>query len=124
IAEGYATDVVTDMALDWMDTQRAEHPEAPMCLMLHHKAPHRPWVPHPRHAELYPAGSIAEPDTLLEDLSTRSRAIQGVKMSVADDLTATDVKEELPEHLRGEEAREERASWNYQRYMRDYLQTI
>jgi arylsulfatase A-like enzyme len=124
VVPGYATDVVTDMALDWLDTQRSEHPEQPVCLLLHHKAPHRPWVPHPRHAERYPVGSIPAPETLLEDTSHRSRAVQGVRMSIADDLTATDVKEELPEELWGPERREERAHWNYQRYMRDYLQTV
>ncbi|WP_338025011.1 sulfatase [Brachybacterium vulturis] len=124
VVPGYATDTVTDLALDWLEDQRSEHPEQPLCLLLHHKAPHRPWVPHPRHADLYPLGSIPEPDTLLEDHSTRSRAIQGVRMSIADDLTTDDLKEELPPQLRGPERRDERARWNYQRYMRDYLQTV
>ncbi|PWH07245.1 sulfatase [Brachybacterium endophyticum] len=122
--EGYASDLVTDMALEWLESSREQRPEDPFCLMLHHKAPHRPWIPHPRHADLYPAGSIPEPETLLEDLSGRSRAVQGVKMSIADDLTRTDIKEDVPSALLGEEHREERARWTYQRYMRDYLQTI
>lgn len=122
--EGYATDIVTDLSLEWLDRQRSEHPEAPFSLMIHHKAPHRPWVPHPRHADLYPLGSIPEPSTLFEDNSTRSRAVQGVKMTIADDLSQHDLKEDLPPELHGEERAAERASWKYQRYMRDYLQTV
>lgn len=122
--EGYVTDLLTDMALDWIDEERARRPSDPFCLMLHHKAPHRPWIPHPRHAERYPVGSIPEPETLLEDLSTRSKAVQGARMSIADDLTRTDVKEDMPAELRAEDRREDRARWNYQRYLRDYLQTV
>src|SRR5699024_5801640 len=118
---GYATDIITEMSLDWLQNQNKDQP---FCLLVHHKAPHRPWVPHPRHADMYPAGSIPEPETLFDDHSTRSKAVQQVRMSIADDLTAVDLKEETPEELRGPEKVRERASWNYQRYMRDYLQTV
>ncbi|MGQ4517668.1 sulfatase family protein [Dermabacteraceae bacterium P13077] len=122
--KGYATDIVTDLSLNWLNKQREEAPDAPFCLMIHHKAPHRPWVPDEKHNHLYPVGTIPEPDTLFDDHSTMSRAVQAVRMTIADDLTATDTKEELPEELKGEDARVERTRWNYQRYMRDYLQTI
>lgn len=42
-------------------------------------------------------------------------------MSIADDLTETDVKEPVPPELDGDRNRVERTRWNYQRYMRDYL---
>lgn len=121
---GYATDIVTDLSLNWLDEQLAEHPDQPVCLMIHHKAPHRPWVPDEKHKQLYPVGSIPEPATLFDDHSTMSRAVQAVRMSIADDLTKRDVKEDLPEELKGEDKVVERTRWNYQRYMRDYLQTI
>ena len=92
--------------------------------MIHHKAPHRPWIPDEKHKDLYPAGTIPEPSTLFDDHSTMSRAVQAVRMSIADDLTKRDVKEDLPENLRGDDKVVERTRWNYQRYMRDYLQTI
>src|SRR5699024_9537938 len=35
-----------------------------------------------------------------------------------------DIKEPVPEHLKGPENTARRARWKYQRYMRDYLQTV
>jgi arylsulfatase A-like enzyme len=118
---GYATDVVTDLGLDWLERRDATRPFA---LMIHHKAPHRPWHPDPRHEDLYPVGSIPEPETFLDPRTGLSKAAQGVAMSIADDLTEEDVKEPTPPELEGPEQTAARASWKYQRYMRDYLQCI
>lgn len=41
--EGYATNITTDLALDWLETKH--DPNKPFCLLLHHKAPHRTWMP-------------------------------------------------------------------------------
>src|SRR5699024_4666067 len=51
-------------------------------------------------------------------------AVRGVHMTIADDLTEADIKEPVPKHLQGPENTERRARWKYQRYMRDYLQTV
>ncbi|TCC62920.1 DUF4976 domain-containing protein [Kribbella pittospori] len=118
---GYATDIVTDQSIDWL---RQRDPDRPFLLLVHHKAPHRPWVPDEKHKELYPVGSIPEPSTLFDDYSTRSRAVRSVRMSVADDLGAEELGEELPTELRGPENRTERMRWKYQRYLRDYLQCV
>ena len=40
---GYATNITTDVALEWLDSGRDK--EKPFCLLLHHKAPHRTWMP-------------------------------------------------------------------------------
>ncbi|WP_040437340.1 sulfatase family protein [Aestuariimicrobium kwangyangense] len=119
--EGYATDLITDLACDWI---AGREPDQPFCLLLHHKAPHRPWEPHPRHADAYPVGTIPEPDTLFDDYETKPTAVKVARMRVSDDLTVTDVKEDVPAELLGEENRVERTRWNYQRYMRDYLGCI
>src|SRR5690625_323490 len=124
VVPGYATDTATDLAVDWLDRTRAEHPDQPFCLLLHHKAPHRNWVPHPRHEGMYPAGSIPEPETLHDDHATRSRAVRGVRMTIADDLTEHDLKQPLPTELEGEQARAARTRRNYQLYMSDYLETV
>src|SRR5262249_8561566 len=39
--EGYVTDIITDLALDFLKTGR--DPNKPFVLMYHHKAPHREW---------------------------------------------------------------------------------
>ena len=121
VVPGYATDVVTDLSIDWIDTVPDDEP---FCVLVHHKAPHRPWIPDERHKHLYADGQIPEPDTFFDDYATRSKAVRGVHMSVADDLGSKDLKTEVPERLRGPENREARMRWNYQIYMRDYLQCV
>ncbi|MDA1266735.1 MAG: sulfatase-like hydrolase/transferase, partial [Planctomycetota bacterium] len=41
--EGYTTEVITDLALDWLAEGRDE--DKPFLLMYQHKAPHRNWQP-------------------------------------------------------------------------------
>ena len=117
---GYATDIVTQQSLDFLERR---DPERPFCLLVHHKAPHRPWVPHPRYDHLYEVGTIPEPETMWDDHSSRAEVVRQVRMQL-DDLRESDVKEPVPEELRGEAEARERASWKYQRYMRDYLRCV
>src|SRR5690554_481872 len=48
---GYATDLVTEMSLEWLEQQADQ--EQPFLLMVQHKAPHRNWMPALRHLNLY-----------------------------------------------------------------------
>jgi arylsulfatase A-like enzyme len=121
VVTGYATDIVTDLSIEWIDQLPADQP---FMMMVHHKAPHRPWVPDKKHKHLYADGTIPEPETFFDDNATRSKVVRGVRMTIADDMGFEDLKEEVPEHLRGEENRAARMSWKYQIYMREYLQCI
>ncbi len=40
VIEGYVSDLIGDMSIDWI---RERDPERPFMLMCHHKAPHRSW---------------------------------------------------------------------------------
>lgn len=66
--EGYATDVLTDRALSWLDEQDDDRP---WCLLIWHKAPHRPWIPHQRHMDMY-SDPIPVPATFWDDYSGRA----------------------------------------------------
>lgn len=111
---GYVTDIITDMSLNWLDSLSGEEP---WCLLVHQKAPHRPWVVDDAHAGIYNHGRLPLPTTFDDDYSTRTMAAPRAAMRVADDLTDTDLKESPPQGLSGEEL----AMWKYQRYMADYL---
>ena len=41
--DGYVTDVITDLAVEWLEEQRDK--SKPFFLMVHQKAPHREWEP-------------------------------------------------------------------------------
>src|SRR5262249_47173633 len=90
---GYTTDILTDLALEWLkkrDTQR------PFFLMYQHKAPHRNWEPALEDLELYEKGTIPEPPTLFDDYSGRTGAARAQVMTVAGHLNDNDLKLSQP----------------------------
>jgi arylsulfatase A-like enzyme len=67
--EGYCTDVIMDLTLDWLKNREGEKP---FFLMCHNKAPHGKWEYAERHADLFKDIDIPEPASLWEDKSHRS----------------------------------------------------
>ena len=81
--EGYATNVTTDLALDWLENGRDA--SKPFCLLLHHKAPHRTWMPDTCDLELFADSNFPLPETFFDNYDTREAAkIQ--KMSISKDM--------------------------------------
>ena len=60
--QGYTTDVLTDQALQWLQTGRDTR--RPFFLYLSHKAVHYPFQPAQRHAGRYAKGQIKRPETM------------------------------------------------------------
>ena len=117
VLPGYVTDIITDLSLDWLE--RIDR-ERPFMLMCHHKAPHRPWEPHEKHAQLFLNENVPEPDTLQDDYSERASAAAAAKMRVGVHMHATDLKAEISREMPEAELR----SWAYQRYIKDYLRVV
>lgn len=114
---GYCTDLIADFSLEWL---RRRDSAKPFFLMCHHKAPHRPWQPDGKHAQMYDGVDIPEPDNLYDDYRNRSRAAANTKMRVGDDNNKTDLKVDRPAGLEGRELRK----WGYQHYIKDYLRCV
>jgi len=144
VIPGYATDIVTDLAIDFL---KHRPPDKPFFLMCHNKAPHRPWLPDAKHKALFANRTIPEPRTLRDDYGTRTDALHENRQRVFDDLTRRDLKLEPPADLKGPARNrwlgvkptevtievdgvaktlrgEELNKWKYQRYMQDYLACI
>lgn len=68
--EGYVTDIVTDVSLEWLENGRDK--TKPFMLMTQQKAPHRPWQPGPKYLNMYDDVEIPEPSTLFDDYSNRA----------------------------------------------------
>jgi arylsulfatase A-like enzyme len=140
--EGYTTDIITDLALDWLKNKRDQ--SKPFFLMYQHKAPHRNWQPAPRHLDKYKDVTMAEPETLFDDYSGREKPAAENQMSVANHLTRADLKLDPPpgltpaqletftkayaeENKKFEEAKLEgkaKTKWQYQRFVKDYLRCV
>ncbi|MEQ9289316.1 MAG: sulfatase [Cyclobacteriaceae bacterium] len=78
--EGYVTDLITDMTLDWLDNERDE--TKPFMLMYLHKAPHREWLPAERHYKEFTQKTFPEPETLFDDYEGRGSAAKMAEMNL------------------------------------------
>ncbi|QEG39732.1 sulfatase family protein [Roseimaritima ulvae] len=69
--KGYTTDILTDVALDWLQQQSGQAKEngqdaeqSPFLLYLSYKAVHYPFQPSPRHQRRYQGKEIDYPETM------------------------------------------------------------
>ncbi len=98
VIKGYVTDIITDLALDYL---RNRPKDKPFFLMVHHKAPHRSWEPDEKHRAMFAGRHIPEPATLRDDYTTRTDAIRECRQKVFYDLTRRDLKLVPPADLTG-----------------------
>ena len=116
--KGYATELITEFSIDWMENRDKDRP---FLLMCHHKAPHRPWQPADKFATLYDDVDIPEPKTFYDDYATRSEAAKEAKMRIDSHMNdLVDLKAAPPEGL----TELEQKKWRYQRYIKDYLRCV
>jgi hypothetical protein len=73
----------------------------PFFLMVHNKAPHRPWEPDAAHRAQFADRWIPEPETSGIRYATRTDALHENQQRVAADLTRRDLKLEPPAGLTG-----------------------
>jgi len=93
--EGYATNVTTDIAMEWLDKRDTTKP---FCLLLHHKAPHRTWQPDTTHLASYLQKEYPVPDNFFDQYENR-QAAQAQRLSIrATDMDIQyDLKMQDPE---------------------------
>jgi arylsulfatase A-like enzyme len=65
---GYVTDIITDLSLNWLNERDKNKP---FCLMVHHKAPHRSWIPALKNLELFDNKDFHLPDNFYDDYKNR-----------------------------------------------------
>jgi N-acetylglucosamine-6-sulfatase len=77
---GYATDLTTDKAIDWLD---GRDKSKPFVLMCQHKAPHRTFSPALRHLDSFADVEIPEPESLFDNYEgERSKTLRQNKMEI------------------------------------------
>ena len=77
---GYVTDIITDMTLDWLKKERSS--EKPFMLMYLHKAPHRSWLMAERHLDEMTRKTYPEPKTLFDDYAGRTSSAKEAEMNI------------------------------------------
>jgi arylsulfatase A-like enzyme len=87
----YATSLITNKTLDWLKNQRDS--SKPFFIMMHHKAPHRNWVPELKWLDIFSKKTFPEPPTLYADTTRKGEAFKHQRMSILKDMTlCTDLK--------------------------------
>jgi len=140
--EGYVTDVITDLSLDWL---RQRDKTKPFLLMCQNKAPHRPWEPALKNLDWDKGRQYPEPKTLFDGYGDgRGLAWRDNAMRIGKDLNDDDLKLNPPANLTPEQRKawdayyeprnavfrsanlsgDDLVRWKYQRYMHDYLGSV
>ena len=97
--KGYLTNIITDKSLEWLENGRDK--EKPFCLMIHHKAVHRNWLPELKYLREYEDRTFELPDNFYDDYQGRVAAAEQ-EMSVARDM---DIAYDTKMYRRGDRTR-------------------
>lgn len=138
--KGYATNLTTDFALNWLN-KRDE--SKPFCLLLQYKAPHREWSPDTKYKDLFKDKDLPIPSTFNDDYKGRETTAGNTYMTM-DYLNRRDLKLKIPDDLTDKEKRkwldygnnpgqiievnqlkgDKLRVWKYEKFIKDYLATI
>jgi arylsulfatase A-like enzyme len=79
---GYVTNLITDFSIDWI---KKRDQSKPFCLLVHHKAVHRVWMPDIPNLRLFKDRTFTLPSNFQDDYSGRFAAAHQ-KMSIEKDM--------------------------------------
>ena len=122
--EGHSTDVITDLAIDWLKNGREA--DKPFFLMCHFKATHESWQYADRYADLYEDVEFPEPPSLFEDQSHRSQATRNLGYTMETLAPRMAKKGHVPEQfiIDPSLSAEDQRSATYQHFMKAYFRTV
>jgi arylsulfatase A-like enzyme len=115
--EGYTTDIITDLSIDFIKNRPQDKP---FFLMFHHKAPHRNWRPDEKHRKQYENYEPPIPATFDDDYRGKSDAPRNATNHIDTDLNESDLKMKPPEGLSGTALKQRK----FTRFLQDYLACV
>lgn len=139
--KGYATNLSTDFALNWLE--EGKNSEDPFLMVLQYKAPHRPWEPDAKYEKLWDDIEMPYPSTFNDTYEGRELTAGDTEMTM-EYFSNKDMKLTEPKGLKGVEklkwnfygakpgevvqpegmTYEEGRKWRYQTYIKDYLACV
>lgn len=139
--EGYATNITTDAAIQWMKSN--ESSKMPFMMLLQYKAPHRPWEPDTKYENLWDDIEMPYPATFDDNYAGRELTAGDTEMTMQH-LSRRDLKLKTPKGLTGKDkikwefygqkngevvqpdgmSDAEGKKWRYQKYIKDYLACV
>jgi len=139
--KGYATNLSTDFALNWLENGRKK--DTPFMMMLQFKAPHRSWEPDAKYEKLWEEIEMPYPATFNDDYKGRELTAGDTEMTM-EYFCRRDMKYKTPEGLNEIDkvtwdfygikpdqivqpegmTDEEGKKWRFQTYIKDYLACV
>lgn len=141
---GYATRLTTDAALNWLNNGRDT--DKPFCMMLHYKAPHRPWEPDSCYLNLFDEVDFPLPESFDDDYTGRELTLGKNMATIENHLSRGDLKQTPPTGLSPKEQNKwlwwggsgsnqfwtpdaslqgkELKNWKFQTYLKNYLRVV
>lgn len=139
--KGYATNLTTDFAMNWLEKERVQ--DKPFMMILQYKAPHRPWEPDKKYEKLWDDIEMPYPATFNDDYKGREKTAGDTEMTM-EHFSRKDMKLTPPADLKGKDlvkwnffgtkngeavipdgmSFEEARKWRYQTYIKDYLACV
>tara|TARA_R110002051_G_scaffold81617_1_gene145731 strand:- start:82631 stop:84325 length:1695 start_codon:yes stop_codon:yes gene_type:complete len=114
--EGYVTDIIMDMTIDWLKNGRQK--DKPFMLFSMQKAPHREWLPAPRHFKEYTKKTFVEPVTLFDDYTGRGTAAKTAEMNLLEHMNWAGDSKVYPEVMK-ELGLEDKSGWDLEAFERE-----
>jgi len=124
VYEGFSTDVITDLGLQWLAERK---PGQPFFLLCHYKAVHEPFAYAERFQDLFQAREMPEPESLYEFGSESSgRSFSGQVLEILGQRYEQNPNRRYPGEsfsLEGLSPRQARKKI-YQKFIKDYLRGV
>lgn len=101
VERGYLTNIITDKSLEWIE---ARDKQRPFCILIHHKAVHRNWLPELKYLNEYEDTTFPMPDTFYDDYQGRVAAANQ-EMHILEDMDiiydTKMLKDDVETHYKG-----------------------
>lgn len=118
---GYTTDLITDKTLAWLENERDK--SKPFALMMHHKAPHRNWMPPLRYTRLYENTEFPVPENYFDDYQGRLAASkqemniyrdaqEGHDLKMTREVGSNQWRKDIWPHLLARLTKQQRKAWD------------
>ena len=82
VYKGYVTEIITKLSVNWLQKRNKNKP---FFLMMHHKAPHRSWMPALKNLELFDEKDFPLPENFYDNYEGRE-ALKTQKLTVKDHM--------------------------------------
>jgi arylsulfatase A-like enzyme len=142
--KGYEATITTRDALKWLGSVKGD--KNPFMLMLHYKAPHRPWEPDSCYLNLWDDVDFPYPATFNDDYKSREKTAGNSMATIEWHLSRNDLKQTAPSGLTDKEKHDwlwfggsgknqfwtpndslqgqALKNWKFQTYIKNYLRTV